>query len=65
MTKSYLIAGFMRSVVSGEGALLGTPLPLPALRGDGSQTPIWLTLTRHQAHAGRHVYLGMLSARDT
>ncbi len=59
------IAGFMRSVVSGEGALFDTPLALPALRADGSQVPIWLTLTRHQAHRGRHVYLGVLAARET
>ena len=58
------IAGFMRSVVSGEGALLGTPLPLPALSADGVAVPIWLTLTRHQAHKGRHVYLGVLTARN-
>ncbi len=58
------IAGFIRSVVSGEAPLLGTPLPLPALRADGSQVPIWLTLTRHPARHGRHVYLGLLKPRE-
>ena len=59
------IAGFIRSVVSGVAPLLGTPLPLPALRADGTQVPIWLTLTRHGARRGRHVYLGLLQPRET
>lgn len=58
------IAGFIRSTVSGSGGLLGTPLPLPALRKDGTQVPIWLTITRHAAHDNRHVYVGALAPRD-
>jgi PAS domain S-box-containing protein len=54
------IAGFTRSVVSGRGELLGKPLALPALRRDGHEVPITLTLTRHAARAGRHVYLAHL-----
>lgn len=55
------IAGFTRSVVSGTGALLGQPLSLPALTRDGRQIPITLTLTRHAARGGRHVYLARIA----
>ncbi len=58
------IAGFIRSVVSGEAPLSGIPLALPALRADGTQVPIWLTLTRHSARRGRHVYLGLMKPRE-
>jgi PAS domain S-box-containing protein len=55
------IAGFTRSVVTGEGEQLGQPLALPALARDGREIPITLTLTRHPARAGRHVYLALLA----
>lgn len=58
------IAGFTRSVVSGLGELLGRPIALPALARDGSEIPITLTLTRHTARAGRHVYLARLEPRS-
>jgi len=54
------IAGFTRSVLSGGGALLGQPLSLPALAQDGREIAITLTLTRHAARGGRHVYLATL-----
>lgn len=54
------IAGFTRSVVSGDGSLLGRPLALPALTSDGREVPVTLTLTRHPARGGRHVYLALL-----
>lgn len=57
------IAGFTRSVVTEGGDLLGEPLALPALARDGSEIPITLTLTRHSARAGRHVYLARLDHR--
>ncbi|MCA1711556.1 MAG: PAS domain-containing protein [Actinobacteria bacterium] len=57
------IAGFTRSVVNGGGPALGTPLSVPALARDGSEIPVVLTLTRHAARAGRHVYLGRLEPR--
>jgi PAS domain S-box-containing protein len=56
------IAGFTRSVVSGHGDLLGRPLDLPALTREGAEVPITLTLTRHAARAGRHVYLAQLDS---
>ena len=56
------IAGFTRSVVSGGGGLLGQPLSLSALTRDGREVAITLTLTRHAARAGRHVYLARLLA---
>jgi PAS domain S-box-containing protein len=58
------IASFTRSVVSGEAPLLGQPLALPALTLDGRQIPITLTLTRHAARAGRHVYLARLDPTE-
>ncbi|GAC1611351.1 MAG: hypothetical protein NVS3B26_23650 [Mycobacteriales bacterium] len=54
------VAGFTRSVVTGSGALLGQPLELPALSRAGVEIPSLLTLTRHAARAGRHVYLARL-----
>ena len=57
------IAGFTRSVLSGGGDLLGTPLALPALRRDGTEVPITLLLTRHPAANGRSVYLARLDGR--
>jgi PAS domain S-box-containing protein len=57
------LAAFTRSVVEGVGRILGTPVQLPALRADGSQIPITLTLTRHAASAGRTVFLGRVEPR--
>jgi PAS domain S-box-containing protein len=57
------LAAFTRSVVEGVGRILGTPLRLPALRADGSEVPIILTLTRHDAHAGRTVFLARMEPR--
>lgn len=57
------VAGFLRSLVSGAGDLLGVPLDLPALRADGSQVPIQLLLSRHPAEGGRAVYLGRFTLR--
>ena len=56
------VAGYTRSAVNGDGDLLGTPLALPALTRGGGEIPVTLTLTRHAARAGRHVYLGQFSA---
>jgi PAS domain S-box-containing protein len=54
------LAGFTRAVVAGGGRLLGRPVDLPALRDDGSEVLVTLTLTRHAAKAGRAIYLGVL-----
>ncbi len=54
------LAAFTRNVVEGVGHILGRPVRLPALRADGSEVPILLTLTRHDAHAGRTVFLGTM-----
>jgi PAS domain S-box-containing protein len=56
------VAGFTRSVVTGDERLLGVPLELPALHRDGGEVPILLTLTRHANH-GANVYLGTLQPR--
>ncbi|MDP9182444.1 MAG: PAS domain-containing protein [Actinomycetota bacterium] len=57
------IAGFTRSVVSGGGDLLGQSLALPALHRNGHELPILLTLTRHAARHGRHVYVAQVEAQ--
>jgi PAS domain S-box-containing protein len=54
------LAAFTRSVVDGGGHILGQPVTLAALRADGSEVPITLTLTRHRASEGRTVYLGVI-----
>ena len=54
------LAAFTRSVVEDVGRILGKPIQLRALRADGSQVPITLTLTRHGASVGRTVFLGRL-----
>jgi len=54
------VAGFTRGVVNGEHRLLGVPLSLPALRRDGTEVAITLTLSRHAARRGRAVYLGRI-----
>ncbi|HVF18690.1 MAG TPA: PAS domain S-box protein [Mycobacteriales bacterium] len=54
------VAGFTRGVVNGEHRLLGQPLQLPALRKDGSEIPITLTLTRHAAKRARSVFIARL-----
>lgn len=55
------VAGFTRSVVTGDDRLLGTPLPLPALARDGREIAIDLFLSRHTAASGRTVYLARLT----
>ncbi len=59
------VAGFTHSVVTGDDRHLGVPLALPALRRDGSEIPITLTLSRHAAKRGRSVYLGRLTLVDS
>ena len=54
------LAAFTRNVVEGVGRILGRPVRLPALRADGSEVAVTLTLTRHEAHAGRTVFLGTM-----
>jgi len=56
------VAGFTRSVVSGDDRLLDVPLELPALHRDGREIPIVLTLSRHTSQ-GTNVYLATLQPR--
>lgn len=58
------IAGFTRSTTTGEAPLLSQPLPLLALARDGSHIPVALSLSRHPAAAGRHVYLALMDLRE-
>jgi PAS domain S-box-containing protein len=57
------LAAFTRSVVTGVGRILGTPLRLPALKADGSEMLITLRLTRHRAHGGHTVFLAVMEPR--
>lgn len=57
------VAGFTRSVVTGDDRLLHTPLPLAALTRSGEEVDITLTLSRHRARRGRTVYLARLDPR--
>lgn len=57
------VAGFTRSVVTGDDRLLHTPLPLAALTRSGEEVDITLTLSRHRARRGRTVYLARLEPR--
>lgn len=54
------VAGFTRGVVNGDHRLLGQPLQLPALRKDGTEIAITLTLSRHSAKRARAVFLARM-----
>lgn len=51
------LAAFTSNVLNDVSHILGTPVTLPALRADGSEVQIRLTLSRHPARQGRLVYL--------
>ncbi|HVE62769.1 MAG TPA: PAS domain-containing protein [Mycobacteriales bacterium] len=59
------VAGFTRSVLGGDDRLLGVPLALPALRRDGTEVAVTLTLSKHRARRGRAVYLGRLAPDES
>jgi len=52
------IAGFTRYLVTGQRTIIGTPIRLPALRRDGSQVPVELTVKVVDVGAGRTVFVG-------
>ncbi len=52
------IAGFTRYLVTGQRTIIGTPIRLPALRRDGSQVPVELTVDVVDVGAGRTVFVG-------
>lgn len=58
------LAAFTRSATGGGDRLLGTPLDLLALTAGGAEVPITLTLSRHQAKAGRTVFVGAIKPRE-
>lgn len=52
------IAGFTRYLVTGQRTIIGTPTRVPALRRDGSQVPVELTVEVVDVGAGRTVFVG-------
>ncbi|HEX2577188.1 MAG TPA: PAS domain S-box protein [Aquihabitans sp.] len=54
------LAGFARVVATGAPRLFGAPLPLPALRRDGTCVEIRLVLGVLASSGGRNVYTGEL-----
>lgn len=55
------IAGLTRHLLSGNGALLGGTVVVPALRADGEEIPVGLTLIEQRVDGGRSVFLGSLA----
>ena len=59
--RSRHLAGFARYLSTGVGTLIGAgPVRLPALRADGSEIQIELTLSSHRNEAGEEVFVGTL-----
>lgn len=54
------IAGLTRHLLSGNGALLGDTVAVPAVRADGQEIPVELTLVEERVAGGRSVFLGHL-----
>lgn len=54
------IAAFTRGVVRGEYRFLGQPLSVRALRSDGTEVDVTLTLSRHPAEGHRSVFMARL-----
>lgn len=52
------IAGFTLHLLVGREPLIGRPVRVPALRGDGSEVPIELVVTSQAAFEGRTLFLG-------
>jgi PAS domain S-box-containing protein len=55
------VAAFTRSLVRDEYPQLGKPLAVRALRSDGTEIDITLTLSRHEAEDARTVFLAQLN----
>ena len=55
------IAGMTRHLLSGNGALFGDTVTVPAVRGDGEEIPVELTLAEERVAGGRSVFLAGLA----
>ncbi|MFN2504448.1 MAG: PAS domain S-box protein, partial [Acidimicrobiales bacterium] len=59
--RSRHLAGFSRYLATGEARLLGSgPVRVPALRSDGTEVEVELSLTAHALDAGREVFVASL-----
>ncbi len=58
------LAGFSRLQLTGEPTLLGRPVDVPALRRDGSEVPVVLTISAVKGHAGRQAFRASLERRS-
>ncbi len=54
------VAGFTLHLLTGRGPLIGHTVVVPAIRRDGTETLIELSLTAHRAAHGRTVYVAEL-----
>ena len=55
------LAGFTMHLLSGRGPLLGVPVAVPAVREDGSEVTVELTVRRHATASGRPVFVAELT----
>jgi PAS domain S-box-containing protein len=54
------LAGFTLFFSTGRAPLLGRPVTVPALRCDGSEIPVELTIRSERLDGGRHVFVAVL-----
>jgi PAS domain S-box-containing protein len=54
------LAGFTLFFSTGRAPLLGRPVTVPALRCDGSEVPVELTIRSERLDGGRHVFVAVL-----
>ena len=54
------LAGFTLFFATGRAPLLGRPVTVPALRCDGSEFPVELTVRSESLAGGRHVFVAVL-----
>ncbi len=55
------LAGFTLYLSNGRAPLLDRPVRVPALRRDGSETDLELTIGAERLHGGRHVFVAALA----
>ncbi|PLS74954.1 MAG: hypothetical protein CYG61_09975 [Actinobacteria bacterium] len=58
------LAGFSRLQLTGESQLLDRPFAVPALRRDGSEVAVVLTISAVKGHAGRQAFRASLRRRS-
>ena len=56
------LAGFSMHLLSGRGPLIGVPVTVPAVRADGSEVSVELTVRRMSSETGRPVFVAEMRA---